>query len=87
MDKYKIVSEKIYGDGISNTVYIERIYAVPWYKSKKRAVEYFSRMGRYAITKDGVFEDHHFMGWADARCQTIGMKFIVVPNGGQIKYN
>lgn len=34
MEKYRIISEKIYGDGVSNTVYIKRIYAVPWYMNK-----------------------------------------------------
>ena len=87
MEKYRIISEKIYGDGVSNTVYIKRIYAVPWYMNKVRAVDYFSRTGKYAITKDGVFKDHQFLGWFDDKCRTIGMLITVTPNNGKIIYN
>lgn len=87
MNKCKMISEEIYGDSVSNVVHIKRIYAVPWYKSKERVVEYFSKIGRYGITVNGVFKDYHFLGWADAKCKTIGMLITIVPNNGQIKYN
>lgn len=87
MEKYKIISGRICGDGVSNTVYIKRIYAVPWYMSKERVVDYFSRVWGYAITKDGVFKDYQFLGWCDDKCRTIGMLITVIPNNGKIIYN
>ena len=87
--KYRIESEVVSGDGVSNVIIIERRYRIPWWScwNRGKVLDDF-----YAFDdKEFHFEDigirTHVLGWGDYDCRTIDMLIVCVPNGDNIVYN
>lgn len=88
--KYRIESEKILGDGVSNVVRIERRYSLPFrgfWRRRDRAIDEFYDFDDKEFHFEDVGIKTYVSGWGDCNCKTIDMLILVFPNGDNIVYN
>ena len=85
--KYRVLSVSISGDNLSNMVYIERIYRVPWYESGIIASYNIHQYDHKEFKLDGATAYSVAGGWADPSCRSMRQIIQVIPNGGRIVYN
>lgn len=84
---YKVLSESISGEKISNVVKVERIYRMPWYASSKKAIANLYKYHNREILSGGCVIHSIAGGWADSMCRTMKLVLQIIPNGGKIVYN
>lgn len=85
--RYKLLSEEISGDGVSNVMYLKRRYSLPRIESKITALLFFHSMVGERMVKNHAKIIVISVGWGDAYCQTIQVILLVIPNDGKINYS
>lgn len=85
--KWKLMFEKIGGDGISNALQVERTYKIPLFTSNPlysfRDIE--GQIQSTISPKVKFYPLNH--GWGDPYCKTIRFCFLLIPNNGRTIYN
>ena len=85
-NRYKLIEQRICGDGVSNLLHIQQIYSVPRFRNKEKVVSDFSKLNGSSEFQDGLLVKASPSGWAKADWALYGVDVYILPNGGKIQY-
>ena len=85
-NRYKLIEQRICGDGVSNLLHIQQIYSVPRFRNKEKVVSDFRKLNGSSEFQDGLLVKAIPSGWAKADCSLYGVNVYILPNGGKIQY-
>ena len=85
-NRYKLIEQRICGDGVSNLLHIQQIYSVPRFRNKEKVVSDFRKLNGSSEFQDGLLVKASPSGWAKADCSLYGVNVYILPNGGKIQY-
>ena len=85
-NRYKLIGQLIYGDGVSNLLHIQQIYSVPRFRNKEKVVSDFHKLNGSSDFQGGLLVKAIPSGWAKADCSLYGVNVYILPNGGKLQY-